>query len=108
MGGPSHELRTRQRAGDGNVHYIPVFAHAAWAEPEDAEAFDDAVLTAYHDLAVQCGGSFSAEHGIGRKLARELERLAAPREFALFRDIRNLFDPKGLMNPGAVLSRDSG
>jgi FAD/FMN-containing dehydrogenase len=57
---------------------------------------------------VQCGGSFSAEHGIGRKLAHELERLTAPREFALFRDIKHLFDPKGLMNPGAVLSRDNG
>ncbi len=56
-----------------------------------------------HELAVELGGSFSAEHGIGYLKAAELERLKAPAEMQLFRSIKAALDPRGIMNPGKIL-----
>ena len=56
-----------------------------------------------HGLAVEMGGSFSAEHGIGALKAAELERLASPVRMELMRAIKKAIDPAGIMNPGKVL-----
>ena len=50
------------------------------------------------------GGSFSAEHGIGRLKVGELERYTSPVELSLMRAIKQAFDPHHIMNPGKVLS----
>jgi FAD/FMN-containing dehydrogenase len=49
------------------------------------------------------GGSFSAEHGIGRLKVAELERYGSPVELELMRSVKRAFDPQGIMNPGKVL-----
>jgi FAD/FMN-containing dehydrogenase len=49
------------------------------------------------------GGSFSAEHGIGRLKVGELERYASPVELDLMRAMKRAFDPNGILNPGKVL-----
>ena len=49
------------------------------------------------------GGSFSAEHGIGRLKVGELERYASPVELDLMRAVKRAFDPNGILNPGKVL-----
>ena len=51
----------------------------------------------------ELGGSFSAEHGIGRLKVDELERYAAPAELAAMRAIKRALDPRGILNPGKVL-----
>ena len=56
-----------------------------------------------HDLVVEMGGSFSAEHGVGRLKVTDLERYGDPVKLALMRQIKAAFDPNGIMNPGAVL-----
>ncbi|MDX3807015.1 FAD-binding oxidoreductase [Bosea thiooxidans] len=90
--------------GDGNVHYILMFTHAFWAALPDAEAFALEVERAIHDVAARFGGTFSAEHGIGRKLTEELERLADPLRYELMAKVKTLFDPQNLMNPGVLLT----
>lgn len=90
--------------GDGNVHYILMFTHAFWAALPDAEAFALEVERAIHDVAARFGGTFSAEHGIGRKLTEELERLADPLRYELMTKVKTLFDPQNLMNPGVLLA----
>ena len=89
--------------GDGNVHYTVMFPHAWWKALPDQEAKALEVEGAIHDVAVRFGGTISAEHGIGRKLTSELERLGDPVRLALMRDIKRALDPKNLMNPGALL-----
>ena len=54
-------------------------------------------------LAVELGGSFSAEHGIGSLKVSELERLADPVKMKLMRSVKQALDPGGIMNPGKVL-----
>jgi FAD/FMN-containing dehydrogenase len=52
----------------------------------------------------ELGGSFSAEHGIGRAKVAELQRYATPVELQLMRAIKQTLDPHGIMNPGKVLA----
>jgi FAD/FMN-containing dehydrogenase len=94
--------------GDGNVHYIVMFQRGDWGSLPDPEAFTLDVQQTVHDVAVSLGGTFSAEHGIGRKLTRELERLADPLRYELMSKIKALFDPHNLINPGVLLPPTHG
>jgi FAD/FMN-containing dehydrogenase len=89
--------------GDGNVHYILMFQRAFWDALKDPEAFALEVEGAIHDVAAVYTGTFSAEHGIGRKLTAELARLADPLRYELMGRVKQMLDPQGLMNPGVLL-----
>jgi FAD/FMN-containing dehydrogenase len=83
--------------GDGNVH-----VNVLGADPDD-ESVDDAVLS----LALDCGGTISAEHGVGVAKAAYLERARGSADIAAMRAIKRALDPHNLLNPGAVLA-DTG
>lgn len=88
--------------GDGNLHYNVLAPEgvdpADWKQVHQA-AITEAVLTA----AEAVGGSFSAEHGIGVLKREELRRWRTPDELELMRQVKAVFDPNGIMNPGKVL-----
>ena len=73
------------------------------SDPRRFLARADEVRRAIHDLVREFGGSFSAEHGIGRLKVAELERYASAVELELMRAVKRAFDPHGIMNPGKVL-----
>ncbi len=87
--------------GDGNIHFNvsqPVGADKAaflarWAE------FSDAV----NAIVLELGGSISAEHGIGQQKRHLLPKVKSPLEMELMRKIKDLFDPRGILNPGKLL-----
>jgi len=87
--------------GDGNLHYN-VFPPKG-AERGAHVARRDKITRTVHDLVHDLGGSVSAEHGIGRQKVEELERYGDPARLAAMRAIKAALDPKGIMNPGAVL-----
>jgi FAD/FMN-containing dehydrogenase len=87
--------------GDGNLHFN--LTQAAGTDPAALLGRAAEVRRALHDLVREFGGSFSAEHGIGRLKVAELERYASPVELALMRAVKQAFDPHGIMNPGKVL-----
>ncbi|MEP2715583.1 FAD-binding oxidoreductase [Pseudophaeobacter sp.] len=87
--------------GDGNLHYN-VFP-ASGKSRGDYEGFSGAVKTAVHDLVQEFEGSFSAEHGVGRMKVSDLQRYGDPVKLAAMQAIKQALDPKGIMNPGAVL-----
>lgn len=87
--------------GDGNLHYN-VFPTPG-RPPEDHINQRDAIKACVHDLVHELGGSISAEHGIGRLKVDDLERYGDPAKLAAMRAIKAALDPKGIMNPGAVL-----
>ena len=97
--------------GDGNLHYnLSPPAGVARGTAEE-RAFADrapAVNRTVHDLVAELGGSFSAEHGIGRLKTDELERYEDPAALAVMRAIKAALDPDGIMNPGKVLRRPAG
>lgn len=94
--------------GDGNVHYILMFPHSYWAAMPNDEDFALEVERALHDVAAALGGTFSAEHGIGRKLTEELHRLADPVRYELMGRIKQTIDPMNLMNPGVLFGANAG
>lgn len=87
--------------GDGNLHYN-VFPMPGRSRT-DHENQRDAIKGAVHDLAHSLGGSVSAEHGIGRLKVKDLETYGDPAKLAMMRAIKDALDPRGIMNPGAVL-----
>ena len=87
--------------GDGNLHYNV-------SQPPGTPAGEflarwEEVSRRVHALAVEMGGSFSAEHGIGQLKTSELARLRNPVEISLMRSVKQALDPAGLMNPGKLL-----
>ncbi len=91
--------------GDGNLHFN--LTEAPGATPGALAGRAAEVQRVLHDLAVSLGGSFSAEHGIGRLKVAELERYAPATELELMHAVKRAFDPHGIMNPGKVLRTET-
>ncbi|EPX80719.1 FAD-binding oxidoreductase [Litoreibacter arenae] len=88
--------------GDGNLHYnvFPV----AGKSRVDHDHQRGEVKRIVHDLVAELDGSISAEHGIGRLKVDDLNLYGDPTKLAAMRAIKAALDPKGIMNPGAVVS----
>ncbi len=56
------------------------------------------------DLARELGGVMSGEHGDGKARGPLLERHFGPELMGAFREIKRIFDPKGLLNPGNIVA----
>jgi len=94
-------IGTFGHAGDGNLHPTIVVPRGdADASVRAMAAFDDIL-----EVALNLGGTVTGEHGIGllkrRALAEELDPVAAQ----LHPQLKAVFDPKGLLNPGKSLPR---
>jgi len=88
--------------GDGNLHFnLNQPDHMA---RDEFLGYWDEITTAVHSLAAALGGSFSAEHGVGRLKLGELQRLRGGVELQLMRQIKATLDPHGIMNPGKLLN----
>jgi glycolate oxidase subunit GlcD len=96
--GRRHDLQACSwgHAGDGNVHANFVVDPRDEAELERARAGAEELFA----MAIRLGGSISGEHGIGWTKRGWLERQWGPRAIALHRELKQVFDPKGLLNPG--------
>jgi FAD/FMN-containing dehydrogenase len=88
--------------GDGNLHYN-------LQAPEDAAAADflaaheQAANTCVYDVVARFGGTFSAEHGIGRLKRAELAARKPAAALAMMRAVKAALDPRGLLNPDVLL-----
>lgn len=89
--------------GDGNVHYNLTFQRDFWAALEQPESLAEEVSDAVQDIAMELGGSFSAEHGIGRKYLHSANRYKSDVERELANGLKRWLDPRGIMNPGRTV-----
>jgi FAD/FMN-containing dehydrogenase len=87
--------------GDGNVHFAVVTPEGMGRKEflSHTKAVNDAVYA----LAAKYKGSISAEHGVGLMKREMLPSVKDPVELELMRSIKQLMDPKGILNPGKVL-----
>ncbi len=90
---PDAEVWQFGHLGDGNIH-----VNVTGLDPDD-ERVDEVVLR----LAARCGGSISAEHGIGTAKRRWLELNRSTAEIEVFAAIKHAFDPRGVLNPGVLI-----
>ncbi|KAL0950995.1 hypothetical protein HGRIS_007740 [Hohenbuehelia grisea] len=82
--------------GDGNLH-LNIIADAYTQEIQDAlEPFVYEIVASYR-------GSISAEHGIGAMKTHALPYSKNDVAIGLMKQIKQLLDPHGIMNPGKVL-----
>jgi len=97
---PGTRINCFGHLGDGNLHYN---VYPAPGRPkEDYDNLRPEIKRIVHDLIDAHGGSFSAEHGIGRLKVGELARYGDPAKLAAMRAIKAALDPRGIMNPGAL------
>jgi len=98
---PDGRLVAYGHVGDGNLHFN--LNQTAGTSRETFLSREASIKRVIHDMVRDFGGSFSAEHGIGRLKVGELERYASPVELDLMRSVKRAFDPNGILNPGKVL-----
>jgi len=84
--------------GDGNLHF-----NALLPIDTDATLLTPVMATMLYDLVARYDGSFSAEHGVGQAKRDELLRYKSHVEIDYMRRIKQVFDPRCLMNPGKIL-----
>ena len=82
-------------AGDGNLHLRPIMNF------KDPQSYRDAqsLMESFVSLVVKHRGTLSGEHGDGRLRTPYVDR-TFPRLVPLFKEIKDLFDPMGILNPG--------
>ena len=86
-------------AGNGNVHVNLLY------DPADASqaAAAQNCLAEVFEWVLDLGGTLSGEHGIGLLKRDFMSRAVAPATLQLMRQIKQVFDPAGIFNPGKVL-----
>lgn len=99
---PGARLIAYGHVGDGNLHFN--LSPAPGADGSALRAVEEPVRRCVHDLVAEFGGSFSAEHGIGKLKVGELARYEDPVALDLMRALKAMLDPHGIMNPGKVLA----
>lgn len=86
-------------AGDANLHARPFLDPK---EPRDMAVLDDLMQECF-EAVWKMGGSMTGEHGDGMLRAKYVER-QYPRTYWIMRELKGLYDPKGLLNPGVKVT----
>ena len=98
--GKKHGLRigTFGHAGDGNLHPTIVLDKDNPREVAAAEL----ALAEIFALPLEFGGSITGEHGVGSAKLPYLEGHIGTANMQLQRNIKKVFDPAGILNPGRI------
>jgi D-lactate dehydrogenase (cytochrome) len=92
--------------GDGNLHFN--VSQPIGADPKAFLARWDEVNRIVYDRAHALGGSFSAEHGVGRLKVGDVVRYKDAVAVELMQRVKAALDPAGVLNPGKVVPRPGG
>ena len=90
-------------AGDGNLHPNLLCDLSQPGELERVHQAGGQILR----LCASLGGSIAGEHGVGVEKREYLPAMYSPGEIAAMLEVKQVFDPHGLLNPGKVFPVDS-
>jgi len=86
---------------EGNLHFMFNQDFGTESEVEKYSKFMDDIA----ELVVsKYDGSLKAEHGTGRNMAPYVEKEWGSQAYALMKEVKQIFDPKGILNPGVILN----
>jgi D-lactate dehydrogenase (cytochrome) len=87
-------------AGDGNLHPLILIE-----EPSNRELVARVLQAGRQiaELSVAYDGSITGEHGVGIEKREYMPLMYSPAELDAMRDVKQVFDPAGLLNPGKIL-----
>lgn len=88
---------------EGNFHFV--FTQD-FSNPKEVKKYDDFMNDVVNSVAVKYQGSLKAEHGTGRNMAAFVEVEWGHDAYVMMKKIKDLFDPKGLLNPGVIINDD--
>jgi glycolate oxidase len=88
-------------AGDGNLHptLIKNLAEGGLQNLKKAKR-------EIYSEALKLGGTMTGEHGLGKIRIPDVDIFLTKKELELMRGIKEVFDPKGILNPGCILKCD--
>lgn len=92
-------IRSFGHAGDGNLH---IYCAANDMAIEDFLPKSTQVMEAAYAKCTELGGQVSGEHGIGHAKKGYLRESVGETGMALMAGIKQVFDPKGILNPGKI------
>ncbi len=86
--------------GDGNIHINYLGPKDGDREKflSDVHKLEEKVFTIIKGMR----GSISAEHGIGLIKKEDLKQTRTPAQIEMMRQIKKIFDPNGILNPGKI------
>ncbi|MEQ9260610.1 MAG: FAD-linked oxidase C-terminal domain-containing protein [Roseovarius sp.] len=90
-------------AGDGNMHPLILFDANKEGDLETCEAFGAEILK----LCVEVGGCLTGEHGVGIEKRDLMSHQYGPEDLRLQMAVKDVFDPKWLLNPAKVFPLDA-
>ena len=113
---PEYIRRVRDFCDGKNVK-LCMYAHASVGviharpmldlhDPEDVALMRDIAWTAFR-MVQEYGGSWASEHGDGLLRGEFIADFYGPQITAAFRAVKQLFDPRGIMNPGKIIEPGS-
>jgi len=86
-------------AGAGVLHTRP---YLDLANPADLDKMEG-IANEVYDLLISLGGSISGEHGDGLSRTQFLIKQFGPELYQVFHEVKDLFDPLHIMNPGKIV-----
>ncbi len=98
-----HEAIIFGHALAGNLHFVFTQDFGDAAEVDRYRRFMDDLARLVVD---RYDGALKAEHGTGRNMAPFVELEWGAEGYALMQEIKRLFDPAGLLNPGVIINHD--
>lgn len=92
----------------GYGHLVDANLHLNIAAPSYNDKIRDRIEPYVYEVTSELRGSISAEHGLGVMKGSHMHYSKSPEMIAVFRNIKRLFDPNGIMNPYKFLPSADG
>jgi glycolate oxidase len=91
-------------AGDGNLHPLILFDINSEAQQTAARNAGEDILKVCLDM----GGTITGEHGVGLEKLHAMPTMFSPADLAAMRQVKKVFDPDDILNPGKLLPSEEG
>ncbi len=98
---PDSRMVTFGHLGDGNIHLVVTVGSYDPSEVQGVEAI-------VYEALGQRQGVISAEHGIGLDKRAYLKHSRSEDEIALMKTLKQVLDPKNILNPGKIFAKPEG
>ncbi|NNK96613.1 MAG: FAD-binding oxidoreductase [Desulfobacterales bacterium] len=99
-----HEAIIFGHAFEGNLHFV--FTQDFSIDSEVVR-YRDFMADVVEMVVTTYDGSLKAEHGTGRNMAPFVEKEWGTAAFELMKEIKDIFDPDNILNPGVILNDDA-
>ncbi len=87
---------------DGNIHFVIM---PDFSDPEEVKHYER-FMEELAELTLKFDGSLKAEHGTGRNMAPYVAREWGDDIYQVMKSIKQIIDPKGILNPGVLINED--